>query len=135
MKLKWIGYLMALLVIILAIAFGLEIRKVLVLEENGLATRAVCESLIKFVEKEKRWPDSWEELLIPSDTIESYKSRVSVEFGLSLKDVADSMVNGRLIVFPKVRALDSYQTAYEVLRDVVFKEAERQTETSEIELR
>jgi hypothetical protein len=39
-------------------------------------------ALLKFVEKEKRWPDSWEELLIPSEAVESYKSRVSVEFGL-----------------------------------------------------
>ena len=135
MKLKWIGCLLAISLIILAIVFGLEIRKVLRLEENGLATRAVCESLIKFVEKEKRWPDSWEELLIPSEAVESYKSRVSVEFGQSLKDVAKLMANGRLVVSPKVRALNSYQTAYEVLRDVVFEATERQNEASKIELR
>lgn len=135
MKLKWIGCLLAISLIILAIVFGLEICKVLRLEENGLATRAVCESLIKFVEKEKRWPDSWEELLIPSEAVESYKSRVSVEFGQSLKDVAKLMANGRLVVSPKVRALNSYQTAYEVLRDVVFEATERQNEASKIELR
>jgi hypothetical protein len=46
------------------------------------------------------------------------------------------MANGRLAVSPKVRgAGNSYQTAYEVLRDVVFEATEHQNEASKIELR
>jgi hypothetical protein len=135
MNFKWIGYVLALLLVVLVVVFGLEIRNVLRLEENGLATRAVCESLIEFVEKEKRWPDSWEELTISPQKHGYYKTRVNVEFRQQLKEVARSMSNGEAVVTPRDRALNSYLTAYEVLRKTVSEVAKRQNNMTESELR
>lgn len=98
---------------------------VLLYEHRGADTTLVCIELINFVNTENRWPKNWNELVASANQRQSFEKNVEVAFGIDLQGVAKLFQNGELVVFPKLRAFEVYQSRLDELERVVDLAAQR----------
>lgn len=133
MKFKLIVCSVIVLLIVGLTVFGFEVWKILQYEKRGLETRTVCMSLVRFVENEKRWPSSWDELSLPAEKLDVYKSSVDIRFDLTLSEASELFMNGQPVVKPKFRSLPSFESAVQELERVVIEAVQEQDNDAEIE--